>query len=53
MLQMVGGTVGITLATAVLGTSTSGSRFMAIHLAAGITALLAVFLATKMKEPSN
>ena len=53
MLQMVGGTVGITLATAVLGTSTSGSRFMAIHLAAGITALLAAFLATKMKEPSN
>ena len=53
MLQMVGGTVGITLATAMLGTSTSGSRFMAIHLAAGITALLAAFLATKMKEPSN
>ncbi|MBH01961.1 MAG: hypothetical protein CL469_04770 [Acidimicrobiaceae bacterium] len=53
MLQMVGGTVGITLATAMLGTSTSGSRFMAIHLAAGITALLAAFLATRMKEPSN
>ena len=53
MLQMVGGTVGITLATAMLGTSTSGSRFMAIHLAAGITALLAAFLATKMKEPLN
>ena len=53
MLQMVGGTVGITLATAMLGTSTSGSRFMAIHLAAGITALLAAFLATKIKEPSD
>ncbi len=53
MLQMVGGTVGITLATAMLGTSTSGSRFMAIHLVAGITALFAAFLATKMKEPSD
>ena len=53
MLQMVGGTVGITLATAMLGTNTSGSRFMAIHLAAGITALVAAFLATKMKDPAN
>ena len=53
MLQMVGGTIGITLATAMLGTSTSGSRFMAIHLAAGMTALLAAFLATKMKEPAD
>ena len=53
MLQMVGGTIGITLATAMLGTSTSGSRFMAIHLAAGMTALMAAFLATKMKEPAD
>ena len=53
MLQMVGGTVGITLATAMLGTSTSGSRFMAIHLAAGITALLAAFLAARIKEPTE
>jgi len=50
---MVGGTVGITLATAMLGTSTSGSRFMAIHLAAGITALLAAFLAARIKEPTE
>ena len=53
MLQMVGGTVGITLATAMLGTSSSGSRFMAIHLAAGITALLAASLATKIEKPTD
>ena len=53
MLQMVGGTVGITLATAMLGTSTSGSRFMAIHLAAGITALLAAFLATRIEKSTD